>query len=188
MIRALLAGEEVTHDGLVTVDRARLWTRPERPPELVGAAVSVETARWCGEWADGLITVAAPVTHLREVIDAYQEAGGRGLVRLQVHVSYADDEEAALRVAHDQWRTNVFAPPLCWDLELVEHFDHAARHVRPEAMHDVVRISADPAQHAAWLQEYADLGFDEIYVHHVGQQQDEFIDVFGAKVLPLLGA
>jgi alkanesulfonate monooxygenase SsuD/methylene tetrahydromethanopterin reductase-like flavin-dependent oxidoreductase (luciferase family) len=103
-----------------------------------------------------------------------------------VHVSYAADEDEAQRLAYDQWRSNVFAPPLCWDLELVEHFDEAARHVRPEALRDVVRISADPAQHAAWLQEYADLGFDEIYVHHVGQRQEDFIDVFGAKVLPQL--
>src|ERR671917_136026 len=44
VLRALLAGEEVSHDGLVTVDRARLWTLPEQPPLLVGAAVSVETA------------------------------------------------------------------------------------------------------------------------------------------------
>ena len=29
VIRALLAGEEVSHDGLVTVDRARVWTLPE---------------------------------------------------------------------------------------------------------------------------------------------------------------
>ena len=59
VIRALLAGEEVSHDGLVTVDRARLWTRPDEPPALIGAAVSVETARWCAGWADGLITVNA---------------------------------------------------------------------------------------------------------------------------------
>src|ERR671915_1231732 len=39
VIRALLAGEEVSHDGLVSVDRARLWTLPQRPPPLLGAAV-----------------------------------------------------------------------------------------------------------------------------------------------------
>src|ERR671926_690760 len=55
VIRALLAGEEVTHDGLVHVDRARLWTLPDQQPALIGAAVSLETARWCAEWADGLI-------------------------------------------------------------------------------------------------------------------------------------
>jgi G6PDH family F420-dependent oxidoreductase len=32
IIRALLAGEEVTHDGLVTVDRARIWTLPQSHP------------------------------------------------------------------------------------------------------------------------------------------------------------
>ena len=46
VIRALLAGEEVSHDGLVTVDRARLWTLPEQPPPLFGAAVSPQTAGW----------------------------------------------------------------------------------------------------------------------------------------------
>jgi probable non-F420 flavinoid oxidoreductase len=186
VMRALLAGEQVTHHGLVTVDRAKLWTLPEQPPLLVGAAVSVATARWCAGWADGLITVNAPHAHLREMIGAYREAGGRGRLRLQVHLSYAADEDTALRLAHDQWRSNVFQPPVCWDLELTDHFDEVSRHVRPEEMHDVVRISADPGQHAAWLHEYSELGFDEIFLHHVGQRQEEFLDVFGAKVLPQL--
>jgi probable non-F420 flavinoid oxidoreductase len=186
VIRALLAGEEVSHDGLVTVDRAKLWTRPAEPPSLVGAAVSERTAGWCAEWAEGLITVAAPVERLRRIVAAYRDAGGRGPLRLQVHLSYASDEEEALRIAYDQWRTNVFAPPVCWDLELVDHFDEAARLVPPEAMRGTVRVSADPAQHAAWLQEYADLGFDEVYLHHVGKRQDEFIEAFGTKVLPQL--
>ena len=40
VMRALFAGEVVDHDGLVRVDRARLWTLPAEPPALVGAAVS----------------------------------------------------------------------------------------------------------------------------------------------------
>jgi probable non-F420 flavinoid oxidoreductase len=186
VIRALLAGEEVSHDGLVTVDRARLWTLPDQPPPLVGAAVTEATAGWCAGWADGLITVAAPVERLRRIVAAYRDAGGRGRLRLQVHLSYAPDEEEALRIAYDQWRSNVFGPPVSWDLELVEHFDEASRLIPPEAMREVVRVSADPGRHAAWLQEYADLGFEEIYLHHVGKRQQEFIEVFGAKVLPQL--
>ena len=41
VMRALFAGETVSHSGLVTVDRARLWTLPQEPPALIGAAVSV---------------------------------------------------------------------------------------------------------------------------------------------------
>ncbi|MEU7803650.1 TIGR03885 family FMN-dependent LLM class oxidoreductase [Micromonospora arborensis] len=186
VIRALLAGEEVSHDGLVRVDRARLWTRPEEPPALVGAAVSVATARWCAEWADGLITVNAPVAHLREMIDAYRDAGGRGPLHLQVHVSWAPEQAQAEAIAYDQWRSNVFAPPVCWDLETAEHFDVVSADVPAQRVAEVVNVSADLGRHVGWLEEYVGLGFDQIALHHVGQEQRGFIDAFGAEVLPKL--
>ncbi|MET3770078.1 putative non-F420 flavinoid oxidoreductase [Marisediminicola sp. UYEF4] len=186
VIRALLDGEEVSHDGLVTVDRARLWTRPETPPPLVAAAVSVETATWAAEWADGLATIAQPVEHLRDMIDGYRGAGGRGELALQVHVSYAETDAEALAIAHDQWRSNVFSPPLCWDLDSVEAFDEASKHVTPEHMRSSVLVSSDPAEYVHQLREWSALGFDRIYIHHVGQEQSRFIDVFGERVLPQL--
>jgi hypothetical protein len=33
-----------------------------------------------------------------------------------------------------------------------------------------------------------ELGFDEIYLHHVGQEQKGFLDAFGEHVLPQLGS
>jgi len=186
IIRALLDGEEVSHDGLVTVDRAKLWTLPEVKPALIGAAVSVETAGWVAEWADGLATIAQPHAKLTRMIDAYRDAGGAGKLVLQVHVSYAKTDEEALAIAHDQWRTNVFAPPVCWDLDTPEAFDEAAKHVPPSAMHDSVLISSDPGRQAAWLAELAALGFDHIYLHNVGVDQELFIDDFAEHVLPQL--
>src|ERR687894_384012 len=162
-MRALFAGEVVDHDGLVRVDRARLWTLPERPPALIGAAVTPETARWCGEWADGLVTINQPPETLERVIEAFREGGGAGKpVRLQIHLSWAPTEEEALQIAHDQWRTNVFGPPLCWDLETVEQFDLAAEHVRPEDVRGSVLVSADLARHAAWLAELAERVLPEL--------------------------
>ncbi|MER5644278.1 TIGR03885 family FMN-dependent LLM class oxidoreductase [Streptosporangium sp. NPDC002524] len=186
VIRAMLAGEEVSHDGLVTVDRARLWTRPETPPKLVGAAVSADTARWCAEWADGLITVGGPVDRLREVIGAYRDAGGKGKVALQVHLSWAETDDEAMAIAHDQWRSNVFSPPVSWDLETAELFDVVSADVSPEKVAEAVNVSSDLGWHAARINEYAELGFEEIYLHHVGQEQATYIDAFGAKVLPQL--
>ena len=186
-MRALFAGEVVDHHGLITVDRARLWTLPDEPPPLIGPAVSEETARWVGEWADGLVTVNQPRDKLERMIAAFREVGGEGKkLALQVHLSYAADEDTALEIAHHQWRSNVFPPPLCWDLETVEQFDLAATHVPREAMHETVLISSDPGRHLAALQELAELGFDEIHLHHVGQDLREFIDVFGERVLPEL--
>jgi probable non-F420 flavinoid oxidoreductase len=187
VIRALLAGEEVSHDGLVRVDRARLWTLPRAPVPLVAAAVSEQTAAWAAGWADGLATIRQPKETLQRVIAAFREHGGDGKpLRAQVHVSWAPTDAAAERIAHAQWRTNVFAPPLCWDVDDARVFDEAARFVRPQDMHGSVCISADLGRHAAWLAELAELGFEEIAIHHVGTEQDAFIEAFGASVLPQL--
>jgi len=189
VIRALLRGEEVTHDGLIRVDRARIWSLPATPPPLLGAAVSEATARTVGTWADGLITIARPVDVLRRVVDAFREGGGdRKPVRFQVHLSWAADEATARAVAHDQWRTNVFGPELAWDLELPSQFDDAARFVQPDDVCGHVLVSADPKRHVEWLLELIELGPDAIYVHHVGTDQDRFIDVFAERVLPELAS
>jgi probable non-F420 flavinoid oxidoreductase len=187
VMRALFAGEEVTRHGHVRVDRARLYTLPDEPPPLLGAAVSEQTARWVGGWADGLATIHQPEQTLRRVVDAFREGGGEGKrMVLQIHLAWAPNEEEALRIAHDQWRTNVFKPPLPWDLETAALFDEAARHVRPEDMHGSVLISSDPGRFVEWIAAAAELGFDEIALHHVGQDQRAFIDTFGEQVLPRL--
>lgn len=186
VIKRLLQGEEVTVDGLVKVDRARLWSQPETPPPLIGAAVSEATARTVGTWADGLITVNQPIEVLEKVLGAFREEGGDKPAYLQVHLSWAESEEQALAIAHEQWKTNVFGSVLAWNLETPEQFDEAARFVQPEDVRQSVLVSADPDQHIEWLKRYVDMGFDRIYLHHVGQEQAEFIEVFGGKVVAAL--
>ncbi len=187
VMRALFAGEIVDHRGLIRVDRAKLWTLPDEPPALIGPAVSEETAAWVGGWADGLVTVNQPREKLERMIAAFRENGGEGKrLAVQVHLSWAQDESAALAMAHDQWRTNVFPPPLCWDLQTVEQFDAAAKHVRPEDVAETVVVSSRLERHLEVLRELAALGFDEIHLHHVSQDLHPFIDAFGEHVLPAL--
>jgi len=186
VIRRLHQGEEVSHDGLIHVNRAKLWTLPDTLPDLVGPAVSPATAARHAAWADGLITVNQPADTLQQVKDSYRDAGGRGPVRLQIHLSWAPTEDEAMAIAHDQWRNNVFPPPVPWDLETVEAFDVVGQSVTPEEVAKSVRVSGDLGQHTAWLNEYIEQGWDELYLHFVGQQQTAFIDAFGEHVLPQL--
>lgn len=189
VIRALLRGEQVSHDGLVRVDRARLWSLPDEPPALVGAAVSEATARTVGGWADGLITVNQPPEVLERVIAAFRDNGGGDKpVHVQVHLSWAEDDDTALAIAHDQWRSNVFSSALNWNLELVSQFDAASELVRPDDVRDSVLVSSDLSWHVEQLGRLADLGVDGLYLHHVGKEQDAFIDAFAAEVLPQVGA
>ncbi len=187
VIRRLLAGERVTHDGLVTVHEAKVWSLPAKPPPLYAAALSVETARWAGIWADGLITVNQPEETLKAIIDAFREAAGDKPLLLQVHVCWADDEDTAEKMALEAWKGNMMPGPLAQDIRLAEHFDMAAKFIRAEDVRKTVNISSDAAWHAENLQRYADFGFSNINIHQVGQNQEEFIDFFGDKVLPQIG-
>ncbi|TVP62029.1 MAG: LLM class flavin-dependent oxidoreductase [Nodularia sp. (in: Bacteria)] len=187
MIRALWTGETITHYGLVNVEQAKLYTRPAIAPLIIGAAITPATAEWLGSWADGMITVSHPYEMLKQVVEAFRRGGGEGKpMYLKVQMSYAADETTALEGAYDQWRTNILPSPILSDLRSPKQFEAIAEFVKPEDMYKYVRISATPQQHIDWLKQDIELGFNEIYLHNVNRQQENFIEVFGKEVIPAL--
>ncbi|HYD10848.1 MAG TPA: hypothetical protein VEA78_12170, partial [Acidimicrobiales bacterium] len=129
-------------------------------------------------WADALVTVAQPPDALRAVLD---EWGGRGPAYLQVHLSWATTRDEALAIAEEQWASGTVGPPACWDLATPDLIAAAADLSEIEG---AVIVSDDLAEHADRLVELRDLGFDALYLHHVGKEQRPFIDAFAEKVLP----
>jgi probable non-F420 flavinoid oxidoreductase len=187
VIRLLWAGEVVSHEGHVTVSEARLWTRPEKPPMLVGAAITPETAAFVAEWADALITVAQAGEQLDRVVDAFRSNGGsQKPMFLQVHLAYAPTDEDARAASFGQWRQNALGSAVLADLRHPSQMVSAASHVRPEDMDAVVRISSDPERHVEWLRRDVDRGFERLYLHEVGPDQERFIETFATDVLPHL--
>ena len=187
IMRLLWAGETVSYEGHVTVSEARLWTRPERPPMLVGAAVTSETAALVAEWADALITVVQPADRLDAVVEAWRSNGGSEKpMYLQVHLAYAPTDAEARQAAFSQWRQNALPSSVMADLRHPSQFAAAAAHVRPDDLDASVRISSDPARHVEWLRADLDRGFETLYLHEVGPNQERFVDVFGSEVLPHL--
>ncbi|TFI53342.1 TIGR03885 family FMN-dependent LLM class oxidoreductase [Mastigocladus laminosus UU774] len=187
IIRALWAGETVTHHGLVCVEEAKLYTRPQTSPLIIGAAITVKTAEWLGSWADGLITISRPPEKLKTVVDAFRRGGGEGKpMILKVQLSYDRDQEQAQQKAHQQWRNNIFQNIMMTELRTPQQFDAAGEFIQPEELNEHVRISADLQQHIEWLQKDIELGFDELILHNVNREQQQFIEVFGEKVVPML--
>jgi len=189
IIRALFAGDTVTHRGRVTVVEAKLYSRPEQAPMLVGAAVTEQTAEWLGGWVDALITIQASPEKLGRVIEAFQRGGGVGKpLFLQVALSWAPSEQEAEAEALHQWASNASGGEVNWDLRRPQDFDAIARFVTVDDIRKSVLVSADLGKHCAWLAEYAAMGFSKIYLHQVGRGQLSFIEAFGAHVLPKLRA
>jgi coenzyme F420-dependent glucose-6-phosphate dehydrogenase len=105
---------------------------------------------------------------------------------MQVGLNWAATEQQALQGAYEQWRYNVLGGEVNWDLRTPSDFETATRFIRVEDMRESVLISADIRQHQAWLRQYIELGFEELYLHQVGVNQREFIDAFSTDVLPAI--
>lgn len=186
VMRALWAGETVSHEGLVRVREAKLYTRPATPPRLFVAAMTPETARWAGGWADGLIT-AGTGDALQRNVEAFREGGGGGRpMVLQSGISYAPTDEEAIAAAHDQWRHCALGLKCLADYAAPQHFDDATRFVPQSEVAKRLRCSSSMQQHIDWIARDAALGFEEIHFNHVGPKLARFIDAFGEHVLPAL--
>jgi coenzyme F420-dependent glucose-6-phosphate dehydrogenase len=182
VIRALWAGETVTHRGRIVVEDARLYDRPDEPPLIVGGALSEETARFVGGWADALITVGGTPDDLRGKVQAFREGGGEGKpMFLQVALSYAGDEETAWRDAL-RWGANTLGSPSVADLRMPQDFDARTRHVTREELGKTVRVSADVEQQLEWLRADIEQGFSRIYLHQIGTEHHRFLDEVASRL------
>jgi hypothetical protein len=122
---------------------------------------------------------------LQQVVDAFRRGGGRGKpMALQAAISFADDEDRAVRAALERWPVATVDLTRNQDLATPAEFDREAAGATPEDLKAKLRISADLDRHVEWLKADAALGFEAIYLHHVGPEPRAFLQAFAARVLP----
>ncbi len=190
---ASLVGRDVRHTGTYyKLESTRLWTMPDEAPPILVAAAGPVAARRAGRSADGLITVGAPVGKLEQLLASFdrgaREAGkdpAHAAKVLQLHLSWAPTYDEALANAMTEWPHGAMRFPH-GDIRSPYEIEQMARLVRTEDFADRVFISEDLDAHRASIQRYLDLGFDRVYLHNVGRNQREWIEAFGAAVLPKL--
>ncbi len=107
-------------------------------------------------------------------------------MHLKVQLSYAETNEVAQQGAYDQWRANIFPNAMLTQLRTPDQCDMAGELVNAHEIDKMVRISADPKQHIDWLLQDIELGFEQLFLHNVNLEQQQFIDDFGLHILPAL--
>ena len=108
IIRLLWDGETVSHRGRhYTVEKARIYTRPQGSIPIMVAASGPKAATLAGKIGDGFIGTAPN----SETIKAFNDAGGAGKPRCgQMTVCWGRDEQSARRLAQTPLRTARSAP------------------------------------------------------------------------------
>lgn len=193
VIRRLFSGKVTKYRGEhFNVESARLYTLPQTPPPIYIATSGPINAERTGRIAEGIITVGAPDEKIRTLLGRFekgaQEAGKNpaAMARIiQLHLSWAESRAAAVEQAVREWPNGGMAFPK-GDIRNPEDFEAMAKIVRAENFEGRVFMSPDLGEHTAHIQHFIDLGFDEVYIHNVGRNQEAFIQAFGREVAPRL--
>ena len=185
VIRELFGGKNVNHRGRhFTVENAQLFTLPDELPPIHLAASGKRSAALAGRVADGLIGVVPSPDH----VDAFEANGGRGKPRLaQIHVCVDEDEAAARRTAHRLWPNGALTGQSLTELPRPRDFAEVAALVSEEDVAAQVVCGTDADRHLAAIAEFATAGFDTVYVHAIGPDQETFFRFYAEDVLPRLG-
>jgi coenzyme F420-dependent glucose-6-phosphate dehydrogenase len=186
LIRELWSGEEVTRRGtFFDVVGARLYSIPAEPPPLLVAASGSEAAELAGRIGDGLVATSPD----REVIEQFDASGRPNRPHYaEITVSYAAREEDALATALEWWPNPGIPGELSAELPLPRHFEQAATTVRPEDLRDKIVLGAGVEPYLETVATYRDAGFDHLWFHQVGPDQEGFLDFAHKELLPALGS
>ena len=182
VIRTLWQGGARNHRGRhYRVEHARIYDLPAEPTPILVSAFGPKAIELAGRIADGFCTV----TPDRDAVRSYRAHGGEGkLVQGGTKVCWGADEQTALGHVARLWPNEALPGELAQILPTPEHFEQATALVTPEMLADEVVCGPDVDRHVAALQEYADAGFDELYVNQIGPDQDAFFAAYRDHVLP----
>jgi coenzyme F420-dependent glucose-6-phosphate dehydrogenase len=184
VIRLLWRGGEQTHRGEhYTVDHARIYTLPDEPPAVYVAATAPKAAELAGRIGDGFISTA-PET---EYVERFAEAGGDDKPKLgMMHCAYDTDEKAALERATKLWPNLALKGPLGQELATPSDFEAAAEMVDEQDVAESTPCGPDPERYLELIRKYDQAGFTHVYVHQIGENQDEFADFAKRELMPKL--
>jgi G6PDH family F420-dependent oxidoreductase len=182
VIRELWTGKVVTRRGRhYTVDTARLYTLPDRPPPIYVSGLAPRAIDLAARIGDGFICAIPDA----EMVRRYREHGGGDRPAVAgMKVCYADTADEGVRLAHRIWPNESLPGELSRVLTSPAHFEQASTLVPEEATRALIPAGPDPEPHLAAIDRYRRAGYDALYVANIGPNWPGFFDLYAKEVLP----
>jgi G6PDH family F420-dependent oxidoreductase len=183
VLRLLWQGGSQTHHGThYTVENARLYTLPDEPPPVYVSAFGPKAVDVAARIGDGFVTTKPDA----EGLAAYRAASGTGPAMAGMKGCWSEDEAAARRLAFELWPNSGLPGELAQELPTPAHFEQACSLVTEDAVADGFPCGPDPERWVKAIGEYLDAGFDEVYVHQIGPDQEGFFRFWETELRPRL--
>jgi len=184
IIRELWRGKEFSHEGNYFMVRdARIYTLPKELPPIYMAASGPTSAELAAELSDGLISTESD----GEVVKTFQQKAGTSKPCLgSIKVCWADSVEEAKKVMKQWWPVSGISGLLHVDLPTPKHFEDTIEAMgEPKIPGDSI-LGPNPNAYLKAINSLQENGYDHIYIHQVGPDQEGFLKFFNTELLPLL--
>jgi len=184
VMRLLFGGDTVEHRGrYYEVDNARLFDPPETELPLVVSGFGPDAARLAGRIGDGYWGNAPD----RELLSAFESAGGSGPRYAQLNVCWAPTVEEARRTVFETWPNTAVPGQLSQDLPTWTHFEQATKIVTEDDATKSVACGPDLVTDVLdSVKQYVDAGYDHLYFHQIGDEQEGFFRYWESELRPAL--
>jgi G6PDH family F420-dependent oxidoreductase len=184
VLRALFTGDTVEHRGVhYEVDNARLFDPPDDEVPLVLSGFGPEAAAMAGRIGDGFWGNAPDA----DLVGAFEGAGGKGPRYAQLNLCWAPTVEEARRTVHETWPNTAVPGQLSQDLPTWTHFEQATQIVTEDDAVEHVPCGPDVVDEVvATVHQYVEAGYDHLYFHQIGGEQEGFFRCWEAELGPAL--
>jgi G6PDH family F420-dependent oxidoreductase len=183
VIRALWQGGVQSHRGRhYRVEHARVYDLPDPPPPILVSGFGPKAIDVAAKIGDGFATVGPDADAVKRFRGGAKNNGT--LVQGGLKVCWGSDEAQARQTAHRLWANDGLPGELAQVLPTTQHFEQASQLVTEEMIAEETPCGPDIDRHVKAVQEYADAGFDEVYVQQIGPEQDAFFEAYREHVLP----
>ena len=183
IFRLLWRGEMSSYNGrYFTVQDARIFSLPENLPPIMIAAASSRTAEFAGSIGDGLISTV-PQENIVQKFRASSDGTNKPCFG-QMTVCWAKDHDEAKRTAYEWWPVSALSGRLMSSLSTPAEFEAVAELISADAVAASIVSGPDPEPYLDRIRLYSNAGFDHIYIHQIGPDQNGFFKFCSRDILP----
>jgi len=194
IIKLLWEKDFVTYKGkYFSLSKANLYTKPKTKINMYIAANGPKTAYLAGKYADGLLTLTAPISYYKEKLFPAFEKGviDSGKIPsktekiIEIVTSYDEDFEKALDSVKF-WAGSLI--PLFFDYGVYDPrvIESVGKMVSNEYIAKAWLIVTSPEDAIKRTKEYLDAGFNHVVYLSSSPSQEKFIKIWGEKVIPAI--
>lgn len=183
VMRRLWTGETVDHHGeFYTVENARLFDPPPADIPVIVSGFGQASVELAARIGDGFWGHSPE----RGVIDSYHEGGGSGPRFAQITMCWAADRDDARNTLHRVWPNSGLSGQLAQDLPTWTHFEQATSMLNVDQVVGSTPCGPDVEPVLDAVRSYMDAGYDHVYFHQVGPDQDGFMKFWCDELVPAL--